>query len=139
MTIEIEQVTCLALLDTGATVSTISANFYDQNLSHIEIHPLDEVLHIECADGQNMPYLGYISVSIKSYGAPHHVLEECLFLIVPNSNYNARVPVLIGTNIISRLIDLTRDEFGTRYLQEANLHTPWYMSFRCMALRQREL
>lgn len=139
MTIEIEKVTCSALLDTGATVSTISADFYDQYLSHIEIHPLDEVLHIECADGQNMPYSGYISVSIKPYGTPHHVLDECLLLIVPKSNYNARVPVLIGTNIISRLIDLTRDEFGTRYLQDANLHTPWYLAFRCLALRQREL
>lgn len=63
-----------------------------------------------------MFYLGYIFVSIKFYGILYYVLEECLFLIVFNSNYNVRVFVFIGINIISRFIDLIRDEFGIRYL-----------------------
>ena len=70
--IEIEHVACSDLIDTRATVSTISSDFYDQYLSHIEIHPLDDVMHIECAD--------YISDSIKPYSASKDVLGNCLFL-----------------------------------------------------------
>ena len=78
--IEIEHVACSALIDTRATVSTISSDFYYQYLSNIEIHPLDDVLHIECTDGQHMPYAGYISASIKPYGISQDVLGNCLFL-----------------------------------------------------------
>lgn len=97
-------------------VLIISVDFYDQYLFYIEIYFFDEVLYIECVDGQNMFYLGYIFVSIKFYGILYYVLEECLFLIVFNSNYNVRVFVFIGINIISCFIDLICDEFGIRYL-----------------------
>lgn len=100
---------------------------------------MSEVLHIECADGQVMPYLGYICTSITPYGMPIDSLHGCSFLVVPTSQYNSRVPLLIGTNIISRLIDVTREEFGSRFLQDADLHTSWYLAFRCMTLREREL
>ena len=56
VTIEIEHVTCSALvIDTYAKVSTMCSDFYNTYLSHIEIHPLDDVLRIECADDQHMP------------------------------------------------------------------------------------
>ena len=91
-------------------------------------------------DGQHMLYAGYISASIKPYGTPQAVLlGNCLFLIVPNRNYNARVPMLIGTNIINRLLEITYDDYRSRYLQDANLDTSWYFAFRCLSLRQRNL
>lgn len=44
---------CLALLDTGATVSTISKSFYDSYLAHTtQLLPIGEQLEVECADGQ---------------------------------------------------------------------------------------
>ena len=48
--------------------------------SNIEIHLLDDVLHIECTDGQHMPYAGYISASMKPYGTSHDVSGKCLFI-----------------------------------------------------------
>jgi hypothetical protein len=71
-----------------------------------------------------MPYSGYISASIRSYGTQQDTLDDCLFLIVPNNNYNARVPVLIGTNIISRLMDIAYDEFGSRYICKMLIYIP---------------
>ena len=103
------------------------------------MHTVTDMLHIECADGQEMPYLGYISVTLTPYGTQLDSLSDCLFLIVPTSTYSTRTPVLIGTNIITRLLDVTRDEFGSRFLQDADLHTSWYLAFRCMTLREREL
>ena len=73
------------------------------------MHTVTDMLHIECADGQEMPYLGYISVTLTPYGTQLDSLSDCLFLIVPTSTYSTRTPVLIGTNIITRLLDLTRD------------------------------
>ena len=103
------------------------------------MYPVQEALKVECADGENMPYLGYICTTIEPNGMPLTTLQDCLFLIVPRSNYNSRVPVLIGTNIILRLLEVTREEYGARYLQDADLHTSWYLAFRCMALRDRGL
>ncbi|XP_062601250.1 uncharacterized protein LOC134262945 [Saccostrea cucullata] len=139
VTVAINDVTCAALLDTGATVSTITTNFYQRHLSHIKMHPVEDILHIECADGEQMPYFGYVCVTLTAYGTPLDLLENCLFLIVPDSTYNSRVPVLIGTNIINRLMENAREEFISRYLQDADLHTFWYLSFRCMNLRSKEL
>lgn len=56
-----------------------------------------------------------------------------------DTNYHETVPVLIGTNILSVLLSDTKQKFGVRFLQKAKLHTPWYLAFRCMTLREREL
>lgn len=132
---------CLALLDTGATVSTISKSFYDSYLAHTtQLLPIGEQLEVECADGQALPYLGYVSVNFATCGLPStDVLRDCLFLIVPDSDYNTRVPILIGTNILNRLLDILRDEYGSRFLQDADVHAPFYMAFRCLTLRERQL
>ena len=53
------------LLDTGSTVSTISQQFFEDHLNHLQLQPLDSILNIECADGQSLPYLGYIEVDIQ--------------------------------------------------------------------------
>lgn len=79
----INDVQCTALLDTGATVSTLSEAFYNQYLSDVELHSLEEVINIECADGQLMPYLGYVCVDLTPFGIPSlSKLNDCLFLVV---------------------------------------------------------
>lgn len=85
ITIDVDNIICPALLDTGATISTISEEFYTQSFSHIYLHPVSEALHIECADGQVMPYLGYICTSITPYGMPIDSFHGCSFLVVPTS------------------------------------------------------
>jgi hypothetical protein len=49
-----------ALLDTGSTVTTISENFYMEHFPEIPLQSLDFALAVECADGQPLPYSGYI-------------------------------------------------------------------------------
>lgn len=79
-------------------MSTISEEFYKQHLCHIELHPVSEALHIECADGQVKPYLGYICTSITPYGMPIDSLHGCSFLVVPTSQLNSRVPFFYWNN-----------------------------------------
>ena len=55
--VSINGVECLALLDTGATVSTISQSFYCTHVEgKLDLHQLNEEIDIGCADGQLMPY-----------------------------------------------------------------------------------
>ena len=126
ITLSINNIRCTALIDTGATVSTISEAFYHEHLSEdVELHSIEETIRIECADGQQMPYIGYVSVNLTPFGIPGlNELHDCLFLVVPNSTYNSHVPVLIGTNILQSLIDVTREEHGSRFLQEVAIQTP---------------
>lgn len=58
---------------------------------------------------------------------------------MPDTNYNSRVPLLIGTNILNELISDCKKQHGEQYIQKAKLQTPWYLTMRCIAIREREL
>lgn len=119
-------------------MSTVSETFYRQNLHSATLEPLTSFLHIECADGQSLPYLGFIeaTIEVKDFSENQY---PGLYLVVPDSKYNTMVPILIGTNVLSTILDDTRSTYGDKFLQTANLRTEWYMTFRTMALREREL
>jgi hypothetical protein len=59
----VENLPCLALIDTGSQVSTISEGFFNEYLSHCPLQQLDEILKIEGAGGQGVPFQGYIEVN----------------------------------------------------------------------------
>lgn len=134
----------ISLIDTGSSVSTVSHSFYIDHFSDLPIHPIKELLRIECADGQELPYEGFIEVDLTILGSrgthsKDSKLHNCLFLVVPDSNYNSTVPVLIGTNILSSFIDQLQGTYGDKYLQDANLFTSVYIALRCLTLRERNL
>lgn len=133
-----------ALLDTGSTVSTISHQFYTTNFKHLPLQPVQEILNIECADGNQLPYDGFIELdlSILNHEGESNQdtrLQQCLFLVIRDSKYNSTVPVLIGTNILASYIDELESYYGTKYLQDAQLFTPVYLALRCLTLRERKL
>lgn len=106
-TVTIEGSHSNSLLDTGLQVTTVSKSFYESHLSHQPILPLNDLLDIEGAGGQEVPYLGYIEVSILSpeniTGEPEEV--NTLVLIVPNCGTNMEIPVLTGTNTLDILYE----------------------------------
>ena len=140
VTVEISGKECRALLDTGSSVSTISQSFYMDYLSDLPLEPLDSVLNIECADESPLPYQGYIRVDLHVYGvSSDQHLSDCCFLVVNDTTYHRNVPALIGTNVLTRLMNRTKNVHGSRFLQDADLFTPWYLAFRCLTLREKEL
>ena len=140
ITVELRDFKLKAILDTRSTIGKV---FYDQYLSHIPISSLDDLLKIECADGQFHPNEGYIEIEISFTGVgltvEHSKLLSCLFLIVPSSPYNTNVPVLVGTNILTMLMGKVQQQFGETFLQKAKPTTPMYLAFRCVSLREKEL
>ena len=102
------------------------------------------MLNIECADGNQLPYEGYVELDLQLMNKSETTnrdctLSNCIFLVVPDSRYNSVVPVLIGTNILASYIDTLENSYGDNYLQTAQLYTPVYMALRCLTLRERKL
>lgn len=98
----IEGKTCNCLLDTGSQVTTISQSFYEQNLSNLKVHSLNNLLEVEAANGQTVPYLGYIEADItfpKDFLGTE-IEVSTLALIVPDMRANAQSTLLIGTNAL---------------------------------------
>ena len=83
-----------ALLDTGSIISTVSENYYREHISS-PLRTLDTLLDIECADGQQLPYIGYAEIQFQLPGHTH--LYDCILLVTQNSRYNSEVPLLLGT------------------------------------------
>ena len=89
---------------------------------------------------KNLPYIGHIEAEINiKKGLPGAKPLPCLLLVTPYTQYSAKTPVILGTNILNDLITDCKNNFGEQFLQQAKLHTPWYLSFRTITIREREL
>ena len=138
--IELESNKTKALVDTGSCISTVSESFYNEKLPEIKLQPLDNLIKVECADGQELPYSGYIEANLSvTDGIPGSKTTSCLFLITADTRYSKDTPVILGTNILDILLQECKENFGHQFLQCAALQTPWYLAFRCLVLRDREL
>lgn len=99
------------LLDTGSQVTTVPHLFYEQHLAEQEIKPLHDLLEVEGANRQSVPYLGYIEMTVvfpqALLGASIEV--PTLALVVPDVRPNSQSFVLIGTNTMDVLYDMYSD------------------------------
>lgn len=56
-----KEVDCL--LDTGSQVTTVPQSFYEAHLSDYPLKSLENLLEVEGANGQVVPYLGYTELT----------------------------------------------------------------------------
>lgn len=99
---------CNCLLDTGSQVTTVTKFYYDQYLSEQQIEPLHDLLEVEGANGQLVPYLGYVEIGItfpkEFLGAELEV--KTLALVVPDTGTLTKSCVLIGTNTLDVVYEM---------------------------------
>lgn len=62
VTVRGEEINCL--LDSGSQVTTIPQSLYKQHFADQEIKPLHDLLEVEGANGQSVPYFGYIEMTV---------------------------------------------------------------------------
>ncbi len=118
---------CTALVDTGSQVTTVSSSFYDMHFHHLPLQSCQGLVKIESAGGDTIPYAGYIVVSIEISG---HKPIDVPVLVVDDTAYNKGIPVLIGTNVLSRLeLDDSRGE----------VHVQVQMARKCIEMVDRHL
>lgn len=105
--VQINGQSCNCLLDTGSQVTTVSQTFYENNLSHLELHSIHDLLEVEAANGQSVPYSGYIGVDItfpkNCFGT--ELTVSSLALIVPDTRSSVQSSLLIGTNTLDLLFE----------------------------------
>ena len=99
-----------ALIDTGSSISTISEVFLNTLDPKPEIGSMKDFnLEVKGAGGQTLPYHGYAWVTVQ---VPF-LADQTVFLpllVVPMTEYNKRVPIIAGTNIISRIMPTSTEE-----------------------------
>lgn len=128
-----------ALCDTGSCISTCSETFFKEYCQGVELEPVSNILKIECADGNVLPYKGCIEVNIKATGIPKAVEQPCLLLVVPDTEYNNSTPILLGTNILAEFLNTCKQDFGQSFLNTVGLHHQWFTTFGCMVRQERAL
>ena len=97
---------CISLLDTGSQVTTVSISFVKENLKDVVIQDCSNLLTVEGAGGEKLPYHGYIVVDID-IPLTNNTTFKCKLpvLVVPDTKHNVNVPMLVGTNLLSRIPD----------------------------------
>lgn len=113
----------------------MSQSFYENHLFDLEINPIQDLLEVEAANVQNVPYSGYIGVNItflkNCFG--NELIVSSLALIVPDTRSSVQSSLLIDTNTLDLLFD-------TLSLTETDLSAPPY-SYRVVlsVLQQRHM
>ena len=123
---------CLALLDTGSQITSISESFYKKHLSDCVINPVESLLHAVGAAGQGVPFLGYVDIEVE-FPAEEAGLCSCLqalVLVVPDNAYNQRVPLVIGTNIVRECKDRCEEQGGADFLQRTHTSSAWKRAYQ---------
>lgn len=85
-------------------MNTSPVSFYNQHLSDQPVKPLNDLLQVEGAAGQAVPYLGYVEVIVKfpkEFLGTDFVVPT-LALVVPDVSSS---PLLIGMNTLEPLYD----------------------------------
>ena len=90
-----------ALVDSGAQVSTISAQLCDE--LGLEVKPLGRLLELEVTEGAAIPYLGFVEVNLQILGIRRYN-EDVLLLAIPTMAYAERVLVVVGSKIIDKAL-----------------------------------
>ena len=98
--IYIEGVQANCLVDTGSSISTISEDFVKLLDPKPIVHDVTELgLQVNVANGETLNFLGCIEANVCVPFLKDTTVPE-LFLVVPMTEYNHKVPIIVGTNII---------------------------------------
>ena len=81
-------------------MTTVSEEYYNQMDPTPPIVP-EQAVNLKGTDGRTIPYMHCIEVSVEADFMPGIELVVPA-LVVPTTEYHNEVPVIVGTNIISR-------------------------------------
>ncbi|XP_046552182.1 uncharacterized protein LOC124261855 [Haliotis rubra] len=97
--IDIERINCPALIDPGSMVSTVSEGYHASCLTHLPLRQLkDFEIEVMGAGDNILPYSGYLEAKIYIPFIDKEL--DIVLLVTRDTEYNRRVPLVIGTNII---------------------------------------
>ena len=126
----------VGLSDSGSQVTSMSKSYFNEHFEKEDLMSLDNLLKVTDAGDNDLPYLGYVEVELafgdKSYGV-------FPVLVVNDTTYNIRVPLLIGTNVLKKVKNDLFSAEGVRFLQKASLPSAVLCSIQSMCLSAKRL
>ena len=128
----IEGIPCRCLVDSGAQVTTIADKFYQEHLAEkVQLNPLDGILNLWGAGGHSLGYKGCVILEIGYPDFVHDCMKEqlSLALVVPDTDYNLKVPLTIGTNLIRPNYQQLVEEKG-KDISSWPVSTEWKIAYR---------
>ena len=129
--VEVEGIGCDALVDTGLMVTTIAESFWRTKLASVPLRPLQDLIRVEGANGLEVKYLGFVEVSLRmrhGIAGPEQT-HRAPVLVVVDTQYNAKVPLIIGTYIIRCCYMRGVDHSGTKFWLNTQVQPAWHMAF----------
>ena len=93
-----------ALVDSGSQITTITEEFYNSLSPRPHLWSLEELdlnLKVQGAGGHDIPYIGCILADVQVPFMPNCTIKVGV-LVVPATDYGLEVPIILGTNVISR-------------------------------------
>ena len=129
------------MLDTGSQVTSIAKSFYDRHLFNQIIEPIEDIVRVVGAGGQDVPFLGYVTihVSFPENDVGIRSTLTTLALVLPNNSYNQRVPVIIGTNLVKQYRNACQQIAGQNFLQTAKVSSAWKRVYQFVQSQDRFL
>ena len=104
---QVEGVECQALVDTGSQLTTMSKSFFEQKFTGTKLISLQNILKIQSVGGTSLPYHGYFDAQINLPISDRHTLDMSVpIVVVPDTSYNIKVPLLLGTNVLNNLLSV---------------------------------
>ena len=102
-------------------------NLSDRHLSDQPIQPVEDIVRVVGIGGIEVSFLGYVIINI---GFPKDEMGtegplKTLALVVPNNNYNQRVPVIIRINLVKQCMDECQRATRQRFLETVNISSKW--------------
>ena len=97
----VENNTVKALIDSGAQVSSISDKYAKQ--LDLKIRKLKTLLELEPTGGGTVPYDGYVEVRMQILNVRAFDLDV-LMLVIPERQYSKKIPITLGTSILTKLL-----------------------------------
>ena len=106
--VEVNGVPTTCLVDTGATVTIVNAEFCEQ--LGLAVHSIEGLITVSATGGTNIPYLGYTVATIEFPQIPGYSDEVVMLVISDSSDYASRVPIQIGTRVIAAVTETLKPE-----------------------------
>ena len=103
--VKVNDVDCKSLVDTGSQITTMSHSFFLGQFPDTVLISLHSLLRIASVGGDILPYHGYFHAVIDIPVSDRHTLSETIpIVVVPDTDYNQKVPLLLGTNVLNNLL-----------------------------------
>ena len=131
----VDEVKCLALLDTGSMVTTVAKSFLRSHYPSLPVYPLSDLLVVKGPLDDKLPFEGFVELELAIPSSNQDLVVGTFpVLVSPDTAYNRRVPLLLGTNVLQILSTQVPDR-----LEDSCLPDSVQLALRTLELRGRHL